>query len=30
MFLKDNALFRLGVAYSDEGTRLNLSTGGFW
>jgi hypothetical protein len=30
MFLKDDALFRLGVAYSDEGTRVNLSTGGFW
>jgi hypothetical protein len=30
MFLKDDALFRLGVAYSDEGTRVNLATGGFW
>jgi hypothetical protein len=30
MFLKDAALFRLGIGYSDEGTRVNLSTGGFW
>lgn len=30
MFLKDAPVFRLGVAYSDEGTRFNLSTGGFW
>ncbi|HYO45782.1 MAG TPA: BamA/TamA family outer membrane protein [Gemmatimonadota bacterium] len=30
MFLKDSPLFRLGVAYSDEGTRFNLSTGGYW
>jgi hypothetical protein len=30
MFLKDDALFRLGVAYSEEGTRVNLATGGFW
>lgn len=30
MFLKDAALFRLGIGYSEEGTRVNLSTGGLW
>ena len=30
MYLKDSPVFRLGVAHSDEGTRVNLSTGGFW
>ena len=30
MFLKDRGLFRLGIGYSEEGTRVNLSTGGLW
>lgn len=30
MFLSDSPVFRLGIAYSEEGTRVNLSTGGLW
>lgn len=30
MFLKDAAVFRIGLAYSDEGIRANISTNGYW
>ena len=30
MFLKDEPVFRLGMAFSDEGFRFNATTGSYW
>lgn len=30
MFLKDEPIFRAGVAFSDEGYRFNVTTGSYW
>jgi outer membrane protein assembly factor BamA len=30
MFLKDTAIFRVGLGYSDDGLRANISTNGYW
>ena len=30
MFLKEAAVFRIGLGYSDEGLRANISTNGYW